>query len=60
MPRSKAAAMSRSFLIVLPKEIRSGVAPAASAVRTTSAMNSGRERVASSQENSTSATLLRA
>jgi hypothetical protein len=30
MPRSKAAAMSRSFLIVLPKEMRSAVAPVAS------------------------------
>ncbi|MGY4433408.1 hypothetical protein ACVWWO_005885 [Bradyrhizobium sp. F1.13.1] len=32
MPSAKARAMSRSFLIVLPKEMRSGVAPAASAI----------------------------
>jgi hypothetical protein len=32
MPRAKAAATSRSFLMVLPKEMRSGVAPAASAM----------------------------
>lgn len=32
MPRTRARAMSRSFLMVLPKEMRSGVAPAASAI----------------------------
>ena len=32
MPSWKARAMSRSFLMVLPNEMRSGVAPAANAI----------------------------
>ena len=46
--------MSRSFLIVLPKEMRSGVAPAASAssISTTEAVS--KHEPSSAQERSTS------
>jgi hypothetical protein len=54
MPSAWARAMSRSFLMVLPKEMRSGVAPAASAISISATVAVSKQEPSEASSDSTS------